>query len=57
MDVFECDTRNGIAVATGIGYFLFQDESLTAIFFELPPTIAVGTSLWLTRNFFKEELR
>jgi hypothetical protein len=47
----------GIAVATGIGYFLFQDEGLTAIFFGLPPAIAVGTSLWLTRNFFKEEPR
>jgi hypothetical protein len=47
----------GIGVAMVIGYFLFQDEGLTAIFFGLPPTIAIGTSLWLTRNFFKEEPR
>jgi hypothetical protein len=45
----------GIVVATGIGYFLFQDEGLTAIFFGLPPFVAIGTSLWLTRNFFTKE--
>jgi hypothetical protein len=47
----------GVAVATGIGYFLFKDEGLTAIFFGLPPFIAIGFSLWLTRNFFTEEPR
>jgi hypothetical protein len=47
----------GAVVATGIGYFLFQDEGLTAIFFGLPPIIAIGVSLWITRNFFKEEPR
>jgi hypothetical protein len=46
-----------IVVAGGISYFVFQDEDLTAIFFGLPPTIAIGCSLWLTRNFFKEEPR
>jgi hypothetical protein len=47
----------GIVVAAVSGYFVFQGESLTAIFFGLPPTIAIGGSLWLTRNFFTEEPR
>jgi hypothetical protein len=46
-----------IVVAGGISYFVFLDEGLTAIFFGLPPTIAIGGSLWLTRNFFQEEPR
>lgn len=47
----------GLVVAAVTGYFVFQGEGLTAIFFGLPPTIAIGGSLWLTRNFFKKELR
>lgn len=46
-----------IVVAGGISYFVFLDEGLTAIFFGLPPTIAIGGSLWLIRNFFQEEPR
>ena len=46
-----------IVVAGGISYFVFLDEGLTAILFGLPPTIAIGGSLWLTRNFFQEEPR
>ena len=42
----------GIAVAAGAGYFIFQGEVLSAIFFGLPPAVAIGGSLWLTRNFF-----
>ena len=47
----------GIAVAAVTGYFVFQGETLSAIFFSLPPTIAIAGSLWLTRNFFTEEPR
>jgi hypothetical protein len=47
----------GIVVAAVSGYFVFQGEGLTAIFFGLPPIIAIGASLWLTRNFFNEEAR
>jgi hypothetical protein len=57
MDVSERGTRNGYRGRCGIRYFVFQGEGLTAIFFGLPPTIAIGGSLWLTRNFFTEELR
>jgi hypothetical protein len=45
----------GIAVAAGTGYFVSQGEVLTAFFFGLPPVIAIGGSLWLTRNFFTKE--
>jgi hypothetical protein len=45
----------GVLVAGGTGYFLFQDEVLTAIFFGLPPTVVIGGSLWLTRDLFAEE--
>ena len=47
----------GIVVAAVSGYFVFQGESLTAIFFGLPPIIAIGGSLWMTRNFFTAEPR
>jgi hypothetical protein len=47
----------GIVVAAVTGYFVFQGETLSAIFFGLPPTIAIAGSLWLTRNFFIEEPR
>ena len=40
-----------IVVAGGISYFVFLDEGLTAIFFGLPPTIAIGGSLWLNSQF------
>ena len=47
----------GIVVAAVSGYFVFQGESLIAILFGLPPTIAIAGSLWLTCNFFAEEPR
>jgi hypothetical protein len=47
----------GIVVAAVSGYFIFQGEGLIAIFFGLPPTIAIGGSLWMTRNFFTEKPR
>jgi hypothetical protein len=46
-----------IVVAAVSGYFVFNGEGLTAIFFGLPPMIAVGGSLWMTRNFFNEKPR
>ena len=42
----------GTGVAAGTGYFIFQGEVLSAIFFGLPPAVAIVGSLWLTRNFF-----
>jgi hypothetical protein len=47
--------NGGVLVAGGTGYFLFQDEVLTAIFFGLPPTVVIGGSLWLTHDLFAEE--
>jgi hypothetical protein len=47
----------GIVVAAVSGYFVFQGEGLTAIFFGIPPTIAICGSLWMTRNFFTEQPR
>jgi len=47
----------GIVVAAVSGYFVFQGEGLTAIFFGIPPTIAICGSLWITRNFFTEQPR
>jgi hypothetical protein len=44
----------GIAVAGGVGYFLFQGEILNAIFFGFLPTVAIGGSLWMTRNLLTE---
>jgi hypothetical protein len=46
-----------IVVAAVSGYFVFQGEGLSAIFFGLPPIIAIGGSLWMTRNFFTKEPR
>jgi hypothetical protein len=46
-----------IVVAAVSGYFVFQGEDLTAIFFGLPPVIAIGGSLWMTRDFFAEKPR
>ncbi len=47
----------GIVVAAVSGYFVFHDEVLSAVFFGLPPTIAIGGSLWMTCNFFTEKPR
>jgi hypothetical protein len=47
----------GIVVAAVSGYFAFQGDGLSAIFFGLPPILAIGGSLWMTRNFFTEESR
>jgi hypothetical protein len=47
----------GIVVAAVSGYFVFQGEGLTAIFFGIPPAIAICGSLWITRNFFTEHPR
>lgn len=47
----------GIVIAAVSGYFVFQGDDLSAILFGVPPTIAIGGSLWLTRNFFTEEPR
>jgi hypothetical protein len=47
----------GIVVTAVSGFFAFQGDDLSAIFFGLPPIIAIGGSLWMTRNFFTNELR
>ena len=47
----------GIVIAAVSGYFVFQGDDLSAILFGVPPTIAIGGSLWLTCNFFTEEPR
>jgi hypothetical protein len=47
----------GIVVSAVSGYFAFQGDGLSAIFFGLPPILAIGGSLWMTRNFFTEESR
>jgi hypothetical protein len=47
----------GIPVAAGTGYFIFEDEGMSAIFFGFPSAVAISGTLWVTRNFFAKEAR
>jgi integral membrane sensor domain MASE1 len=44
-----------LGTMAGVGYFVAQNDPISAVIFGLPPLMAVTGSLWATRNFFSEE--